>query len=206
MNYKEVLDKSRPLVGDVCKSCYVCDGKACKNQIPGPGAKGSGLGAIRNYEAWQNIFLNMDTIVENVKVDTTFKVFGKEFKYPIFASPVGAVKNHYGELFDDIQYNSVLINACAKEGILGFTGDGINPEIMKNATQIIKNNNGLGIPTIKPWSKETYMEKLHYAIDSKSIAVAMDIDASGLPFLTCCEQEILDLYRWGMNCDKHGIY
>lgn len=24
--------------------------------------------------------------------------------------------------------------------------------------------------------------------------------------LTCREQEIPHLYRWGMNCDKHGIY
>lgn len=183
MTVDEILEQSKSLVGDHCFSCKVCDGKACRNSIPGPGAKGSGLGAIRNYEGWQKYYLNMDTIVENKEVDTTFKVFGQEFKYPIFAGPVGAVKNHYGDLYDDIQYNTILINSCAKEGILGFTGDGLNPEIMKNATKIIKENHGMGIPTIKPWAKEVYMEKLQYALDSNSIAVAMDVDASGLPFL-----------------------
>ena len=183
MNYQEILDKSRPLVGKVCKSCPVCNGKACRNQIPGPGAKGSGLGAIRNYDAWQDIYLNMDTIAPNKPVDTTFEVFGHSFKYPIFAGPVGAVMNHYGDMYDDVGYNSILIKACKEAGILGFTGDGVNPQIMVNSTKIIKDNGGIGIPTIKPWSKETYMEKLQYAIDSGSIAVAMDIDASGLPFL-----------------------
>lgn len=183
MNYQEILEKSRPLVGKVCKSCPVCNGKACGNKIPGPGAKGSGLGAIRNYDAWQNILLNMDTIVENKPVDTSFEVFGKTFKYPIFAGPVGAVANHYGDMYDDIAYNRILIKACADNGILGFTGDGLKPEIMVNASKIIKDNNGIGIPTIKPWDKDTYMKKLQYAIESGSIAVAMDVDASGLPFL-----------------------
>ena len=41
----------------------------------------------------------------------------------------------------------------------------------------------MGIPTIKPWNQEEYMKKLQYALDSNSIAIAMDIDASGLPFL-----------------------
>ncbi|MDO4467623.1 MAG: alpha-hydroxy-acid oxidizing protein, partial [Bacillota bacterium] len=130
MNYQEILEKSRPLVGDVCKSCPVCNGKACGNRIPGPGAKGSGLGAIRNYEAWQEIFLNMDTIVENKEVDTSFEVFGKTFKYPIFAGPVGAVNNHYGKMYDDVAYNSILIKACAENGILGFTGDGVNYSLL----------------------------------------------------------------------------
>ena len=41
--------------------------------MPGPGAKGTGTVAIRNYEAWQNVYLNMDTICENKPVDTSFR-------------------------------------------------------------------------------------------------------------------------------------
>ena len=51
MNYQEILDQSRPLMGKVCKSCPVCNGKACGNKVPGPGAKGTGTVAIRNYDA-----------------------------------------------------------------------------------------------------------------------------------------------------------
>ena len=54
---------------------------------------------------------------------------------------------------------------------------------MQDITVAIKKNEGMGIPTIKPWNKEVYMEKLKLAIDSGTFAIAMDIDAAGLPFL-----------------------
>ena len=183
MNYQEVLEKSKSVIGPYCKSCSVCNGKACSNKMPGPGAKGTGVCAMRNYDAWQNIYLNMDTISENKEVDTTLKIFGKEFKYPFFAGPVGAVDWHYGDIFNDVTYNEVLVKACANAGIAAFTGDGINPTIMECATKTIKENDGVGVPTIKPWAKEVYMEKLQLALDSGSFALAMDVDASGLPFL-----------------------
>lgn len=50
MTYQEVLEKARMCLGPYCKGCQVCNGRACRNQIPGPGAKGVGDTAIRNYE------------------------------------------------------------------------------------------------------------------------------------------------------------
>ena len=38
-------------MGNLCKLCKVCDGRACRNTIPGPGAKGTGDVAIRNFES-----------------------------------------------------------------------------------------------------------------------------------------------------------
>ena len=54
MNYQDVLKQARECIGAYCKACPVCDGKACRNSIPGPGAKGSGTVAMANYDAWQN--------------------------------------------------------------------------------------------------------------------------------------------------------
>lgn len=53
MNYQEVLAAARGEMGPYCKVCPVCNGLACKNQIPGPGAKGIGTGFIRNYQKWR---------------------------------------------------------------------------------------------------------------------------------------------------------
>ena len=50
MNFKEVMDAARGNMGPYCKVCPVCDGRACKNQMPGPGAKGVGDNAVRNYQ------------------------------------------------------------------------------------------------------------------------------------------------------------
>ena len=183
MTYEEVLVNARPEMGKYCKACPVCDGRACKNQIPGPGAKGAGDVAIRNYAKWQEIRVNMDTLGETKKPDTTFKLWGKEFKYPIFAGPVGAVNLHYGEKYNDASYNDVMVSACANAGILAMTGDGVNAEVHKNSVAAIKNAGGVGIPTIKPWDNATVKEKIKMANEAGVFAIAMDIDAAGLPFL-----------------------
>ena len=125
----------------------------------------------------------MDTIAENKPVDTSLSLFGRTFKYPVFAGPVGAVQLHYGDCLDDVKYNDILVSACAKNGIAAFTGDGTDPNVMIAATKAIKNADGAGIPTVKPWNIETIREKMKLVHESGAFAVAMDIDAAGLPFL-----------------------
>lgn len=110
-------------------------------------------------------------------------MFGKKFDYPFFAGPVGAVNLHYGEKYDDISYNEILVSACAEHGIVAFTGDGANPDVVKGAAKAIKKANGMGIPTIKPWNMDTIREKMTLVKEAGAFAVAMDVDAAGLPFL-----------------------
>jgi len=183
MKVEQILQKSRENMNDLCKSCPVCNGRACRNTIPGPGAKGSGTVAIRNYDAWKNIHLVMDTICENTPVSTQTELFGHTFRLPVFAGPVGAVSMHYGDAYVDQTYNKVLVKACKDAGIMAFTGDGMDDQIMIGATQNIKENDGIGVPTIKPWAKEMVVEKLKLAKEADALAIAMDIDAAGLPFL-----------------------
>ena len=183
MTYQEVLEAARTCSGPYCKVCPVCNGRACKNAVPGPGSKGSGTVAARNYDAWQSLCLNMDTICEGGSVDTSFTLFGQKYDLPVFAGPVGAVKMHYGDKFTDEEYNAILVPACAKAGIAAFTGDGTNPTVFTAAAKAIGENEGKGIPTVKPWDKETVFAKLDAAKASGAKVFAMDIDAAGLPFL-----------------------
>ena len=135
MTYQEVLQQARTCSGPYCKVCPVCNGRACKNTMPGPGSKGSGTVAARNYDAWQEICLNMDTICENGPVDTGFTLFGQQYDLPVFAGPVGAVKLHYGDKFTDQEYNAILVPACAQAGIAAFTGDGTDPGVFTAAAK-----------------------------------------------------------------------
>ena len=125
----------------------------------------------------------MDTIAENKPVDTSLELFGKTFQYPFFAGPVGAVQLHYGDCQTDVTYNDILVSACAEYGIAAFTGDGIDSNVMVAATKAIQKTDGIGIPTVKPWNLDTIKEKMDLVHASKAFAVAMDIDAAGLPFL-----------------------
>ena len=162
MTYTEVLQAAKGQMG-FCHACPVCNGRACGGTIPGPGAKGSGTVAIRNFDAWRNVRLNMDTIHENFEPDTSLELFGRKFKYPFFAGPVGAMTLHYGDKYNDLQYNEILVAACAAAGIAA--------------------SGGAGIPTVKPWDNATVAEKMTMARQSGCFAMAMDIDAAGLPFL-----------------------
>ena len=158
MTYQEMMENAKLSMGLYCKACPVCDGRACKNQIPGPGAKGVGDTAIRNYKKWQEIRVNMDTICDGGEADTSVNLFGKEFKMPFFAGPVGAVNLHYSDRYDDVSYNNVLVSACADAGIAAFTGDGVNAKVMEAATEAIRETDGCGIPTVKPWNLDTGRE------------------------------------------------
>ena len=183
MTFQEILTNARTCIGPYCKACPVCNGRACGATMPGPGAKGVGDTAIRNYDAWRRIRINLDTISQNVKPDTSMDFFGHTVKYPFFAGPVGAVKLHYGDSLDDVGYNDILVSACADAGIAAFTGDGVNPAVMQAACAAIAAKGGFGVPTVKPWDVDTLKEKFSLVASSGCFAVAMDIDAAGLPFL-----------------------
>ena len=183
MDYKEILAQARSCMGPYCRACPTCNGLSCKNTIPGPGAKGLGTGFIRNYQKWQELCLNLDTICENGPVDTAFNFFGTELIAPVMAAPVGAMKLHYGDKYDDLTYNDILVSACAGSGTLAFTGDGTNSAVMEGALAAISSAGGRGVPTVKPWDRDTLFAKLEAARAANPVAIAMDIDAAGLPFL-----------------------
>ena len=182
MTYQQVIQQARGQMGP-CKACPVCDGKGCRGTIPGPGAKGIGDTAIRNYNAWQAVRLNMDTICASGQPDTRCSLLGQQFSLPVFAGPVGAVQLHYGQKYNDIDYNDILVPACREADILAFTGDGADPAVMVAACGAVKQCGGFGIPTVKPWDAATIAEKMALVRDARALAVAMDIDAAGLPFL-----------------------
>ena len=92
MDYNEILSAARECVGPYCKACPVCNGRACGNTMPGPGCKFPGNAAARNYDKWQEICVNMDTLCQNfADPDVSFEMFGHRFSAPIFAAPLGAV-------------------------------------------------------------------------------------------------------------------
>ena len=184
MELSEMLAAARGELGPYCKACPVCNGAACGNSMPGPGCKAPGNAAARNYAKWQEICVNMDTLCENRPIDITFSMFGHDFRAPIFIAPLGAVNMHYGDKYDDLAYNRLLVPACAEYGIAAFTGDGVDPAVMKGAADEMAKCGGMGIPTIKPWNREFVFEKLDYLKAMGGVfACAMDIDGAGLPFL-----------------------
>ena len=50
-----------------------------------------------------------------------------------------------------------------------FTGDGVNAKVMEAATEAIRENDGCGIPTVKPWNLDTVREKMETGEEVRSI-------------------------------------
>ena len=183
MTYQELAAAARGSIGAHCKACPTCNGRACAGVMPGPGDKGCGHVAQRNWEAWQGVRVNMDTLHETFSADARATVLGRELSLPVMVGPVGDVQRHYGERYDTVGYNRCVLEAAAGEGTLAWTGDGLDASIMEQACALIGELGGAGVPTVKPWDKRTLQTKLDQALACRPAAVAMDIDAAGLPFL-----------------------
>lgn len=57
MTYQDIMEQARGTMGAYCKVCPVCNGRACKNQLPGPGAKG--VGGYVTFPVWKNISVSV---------------------------------------------------------------------------------------------------------------------------------------------------
>jgi len=180
MDYNDVRIEARKKIGDKCKVCSECNGIACRGQVPGMGGKGSGNSFIRNYEQLKNVKVRMDTLYEPGEIDASTEIFGRKFKYPFFAAPIGGVKVNYGEGHTDTTYSDAVVKGCYEAGTAAFTGDGIPEESYVGPLDAVGEVSGCGIPTIKPWHVEEAIRKIKLAEKRNVAAIAMDVDAAGL--------------------------
>ncbi|MBM7614905.1 alpha-hydroxy-acid oxidizing protein [Alkaliphilus hydrothermalis] len=183
MEYNEILSKARDLIHSKCRVCKDCNGVACRGEIPGVGGKGSGTSFIRNREKVNEIKINLDTLVPEGEIDTSIELFGRRFKYPVFAAPIAAVGMNYSDAMNEYEYSKAIVEGCKNAGTLGFTGDGVKDEFYDLPLQVVGENEGMGIPTIKPWKNDEIIRKIKKAEEKGAIAVAMDVDAAGLVLL-----------------------
>ena len=81
MTYEEVQKLTKDCIGPYCKSCPVCNGKACGNAMPGPGCKVPGNVAARNYEKWQEVFNPITDLIglsDDLSFDDIIPLWKKE--------------------------------------------------------------------------------------------------------------------------------
>ncbi|MDF2591697.1 MAG: FMN-dependent alpha-hydroxy acid dehydrogenase [Clostridia bacterium] len=183
MQYGDILNSARETIGKKCRVCKECNGVVCKGEIPGVGGKDTGEGFKINYEKLKEIKINMDTIYEFKEVDTSVELFGKKFNYPVFAAPIGGLNLHYSEILNDETYSRAIVSGCKQGGTAGFTGDGVKDEFYELPLKTVKEVDGWGIPTIKPWKKDEVLRKIKQAEEAGALAIAMDVDAAGLSLL-----------------------
>ena len=160
MEYKEMLDRAREKYNGSCKVCRVCDGVACRGQVPGMGGKGTGKAFIENVEALDRIKLNMRVIHKVAEPDMSIDLFGKKLDLPVMAAPITGTILNMGGLVTEKEYIEPVIEGCKNMGTYAMVGDTAVPQILLDNLEV--------------------MEKIKKAEKAGAIAVGVDLDACGL--------------------------
>ena len=163
-----------------CHCCPVCDGRSCRGFTPGPGGKGSGSAFVRNAEMLKKILIQMDTITSNEEIQTSSDFFGHPVSLPVYAAPISGILQNYGADISDLDYTKALVQGCIDANTIAFTGDGMYDDMFLDPLHILEEHHGYGVPTIKPWLFDNMKWRIESSNQANVLAVASDIDASGL--------------------------
>lgn len=180
MTYQEVLENARKKMAPNCRVCKECNGVVCKGEIPGTGGKGNGNAFKVCIEFLDSVKIKLDTIYKNEGQDTSVSLFGRNFKYPFFAAPIGGMNLNYNGAITEAEYVDAVVNGTIAAGGAAFTGDGANDSLFLDSLPYIKVADGQAVPTIKPWKNDKALEKIKLLEEAGAMAFAMDIDSAGL--------------------------
>ena len=181
MNYTDILKTAKETIGK-CHVCPVCDGRACAGKVPGPGGKGSGSTAIRNYTWWkEHVKIHMDVIREAFEPEISTNLFGYNLSMPILPAPIGMISLNFSDYHDEYTYAKAVIEGAAAAGSIAFTGGGATDDCFSDPLKAISELKVPAVPTLKPWRMELVEERIKTAEQSDAVAIAMDIDSAGLP-------------------------
>lgn len=180
MNMNEVKKIARENLNNSCRVCKACNGVVCSGEVPGMGGKGTGDSFKANFDALNNIKLNMRVIHDAKNPDISTELFGRKMDIPVFAAPItGTTLNMGGKLTEE-EYISSVIDGCVQAGIYPMVGDTAVDAFLMTNLEVLKKYNGNGIVFIKPWENENIINKIKLAEEAGAFAVGVDIDACGL--------------------------
>lgn len=181
MRYEDILEKAKSTMQS-CNVCPVCNGIACAGRVPGPGGKGSGSTAVRNYSWWRDhVKIHLDVVKEPFDPDTSTKIFGMELTMPVMAAPIGMVGPNFSHSMDEYTYAHAVAAGAAEAGTIAFTGGGPTDDCFFDPLKAVNELGVAAIPTLKPWKLELVAKRMKSVGESSAAAVAMDIDSAGLP-------------------------
>ncbi len=190
IKYAEYQEKARKILKPSCYVCKVCNGVACAGRFTNSlefGAKGNNLGFINAYKALADIRIELDVMHDDYIPDTSIELFGHTFDLPVFASPIGKILTDY--TFDSPFFNNndryadALVKGAYEAGGMAWLGDNKAQDYFPGQIAPIKDVNGVGVPTIKPWAdRQEFSKRVKMSLDMGAMALATDLDAIGLGY------------------------
>ncbi|WP_040330189.1 alpha-hydroxy-acid oxidizing protein [Clostridium ihumii] len=180
MKMKDVKLNARQNLNESCKVCRACNGIACAGEVPGMGGKGTGEAFKANFDALNNIKLNMRVMHDAKNPNIETELFGRKMDIPVFAAPVTGTTLNMGGKFTEEEYITWVIEGCLNAGIYPMVGDTAVDAFLMTNLEVLKKHDGNGIVFIKPWENKNVIEKIKLAEEAGAFAIGVDIDACGL--------------------------
>ena len=190
VKYGEYMESARKTLHPSCRVCKICNGIACAGRFTNSlefGAKGNNLGFINAYRALADIRIELDVIHADYNPDTSVELFGRTFDLPVFASPIGKILTDY--VFPSPYFNNndayadALVKGAYQAGGMAWLGDNKAEGYFSGQIAPIKEVNGVGVPTIKPWAdREEFDKRVQWSLEVGAMALATDLDAIGLGY------------------------
>ncbi len=178
MTLEEVWSHAREVMAPNCRACKVCNGAACRGEIPGVGAVGDGSSWTVCTEFLKNVKLNMDTVYDFHGIDTALDMFGRTWKYPIFIAPIGGMGYNYNDRMDIWDYSMMMAEGAKRAGILCFTGDGFQPDQFDAGVRAA-GATGQNAVIMKPFFNDQLLPRVPRIVEAGCVAFGCDIDAAG---------------------------
>ena len=175
----QIRKTAREMMTGFCKVCPVCDGRACKGQVPGMGGAGTGSSFFANMESLARVKVNMRTIHDKVNPDTSVEIFGKTISVPVMVGPMTGSTYNMGGKVSEPEFAKYIVEGSLKAESFAMTGDGADPTMYEAGLEAIKEFGG-GIPIIKPRSNDEILNKIKQAEKAGALAVGIDVDGAGL--------------------------
>ena len=180
MEMKEIYRTARDKFKGACRVCTVCNGRACAGEMPGMGGIGTGSTFMANFDSLSRIKFNLCTIHNASDPDLSYDFFGRKLNIPILVAPVAGMKINMGEAMEEREYLSAMVAGGKEAGTMTCTCDGPSPDFFNLGIEILKENQGWGVPTLKPRPEETFLALARRAEQCGVNALATDIDAAGI--------------------------
>jgi len=180
MEMKEIHRIARERFKGVCRVCPVCNGRACAGEMPGVGGVGTGASFMANFDSLARLKLNLRTIHDATEQDISYNFFGHSLKMPILVAPVAGMAMNMGNAMEEEEYLAAMIAGGKEAGSITFTCDVPDPAVFNLAMELLKIQQGWGVPTIKPRPEEAFLALAKRAEDCGVVAIASDIDAAGI--------------------------
>lgn len=205
MTLDEIWAKAREMMGPNCRACPVCNGKACRGEVPGVGAMGDGSSWTACTEFLERVKIRMDTLHEPWSPDASVELFGVRLSAPVCLAPIGGMSHNYNGAINDEYWSNAAASGCKAAGVLAFTGDNALGVQFELGLEAIRANGGFGVPTVKPWRNNAkIIARAEACAEAGCPAVACDVDTAayanmGSAASELCAKSVADLGEIARN-------